>query len=196
MLREVLFGRAETSLGRGLQLVGRGAGVLTLTAVAACGPGGGGESITLPSGDMVSASPAPEGSAGLGEPPYSPPASHHPVHRPTPTPSLSHRPAQHPTPSPTKTTFTEISDNTNGAPVFADNRGSAVPEGVPPRIPYGQKVEVKCYEPNASGMTSVTSFYAIEGGTWDGMRVVGDTMENGGGMGYNTVTRDPQLPPC
>jgi hypothetical protein len=79
-------------------------------------------------------------------------------------------------------TFVEWSDNTAGSPVFADPTGSPV-KGKPGRIPYGTEVVVSCFAPNESGMHSVSGFYRIASGEWQGDYVVTDTMTNGGKVG-------------
>jgi hypothetical protein len=85
-------------------------------------------------------------------------------------------------------TVVEWSDNTEGSPVFSDPMGGAV-KGRPTRIPYGTEVVVSCFAKNESGMRSVSGFYRIASGEWQGDYVVTDTMTNGGEVG-NTETPD------
>jgi hypothetical protein len=79
-------------------------------------------------------------------------------------------------------TVVEYADNREGSPVYADPTGAPV-EGVPSRIPFGTKVLVSCFAPNESGMSSVSGFYRIASGEWQGSYVVADTMTNGGEVG-------------
>jgi hypothetical protein len=91
----------------------------------------------------------------------------------------------------------EYAGNRKGSPVFADASGAPVPMGVPPRIPYGTEVRVKCRVENQSGMSSVSAFYLVEGGTWHGLHVVADTMTNGGLLGdASSPNVDPRVPLC
>jgi hypothetical protein len=76
----------------------------------------------------------------------------------------------------------EWSDNKKGSPVFSDPMGRPV-EGKPTRIPYETKVVVSCFAKNESGMPSVSGFYRIASGEWQGDYVVTDTMTNGGEVG-------------
>jgi hypothetical protein len=76
----------------------------------------------------------------------------------------------------------EYADNRNGSPVFADPTGTPV-KRVPSTLPYGTEVVVTCFAPNESGMTSVSGFYRIASGEWEGDYVVADTMTNGGKLG-------------
>lgn len=93
-------------------------------------------------------------------------------------------------------TYTEISDNHLGVAVFSSPSGAAVPNDVPGRIPYGTHVQVVCYAPNSSGMSSVNDFYLVQGGKWDGMFAVADSFANGGPMGPNPYNIDPKVPEC
>ena len=97
---------------------------------------------------------------------------------------------------PSSQTYTEISDNTNGVAVFSSPEGGAVPNNVPPRIPYGTHVQVACFAPNLSGMASVNDLYLIESGPWQNMYGVADSFANGGPMGQNSDNIDPAVPKC
>lgn len=97
---------------------------------------------------------------------------------------------------PSNKTFTEISDNHLGVAVFSAPDGAAVPNNVPGRISYGTRVQVACFAPNLSGMSSVNDFYLVEGGKWDGMFAVADSFANGGPMGPNSDNIDPKVPEC
>lgn len=91
----------------------------------------------------------------------------------------------------------EIAGNRKGSPVFADPSGAPVPATIPTRIPYGTAVSVACFAPNTSGMTSVSGFYLIDGGTWNGTYVVADTMTNGGTLGdASSPNVDLRVPAC
>ena len=91
----------------------------------------------------------------------------------------------------------EIAGNRKGSPVFSDPSGAPVAAAIPARIPYGTAVTVVCLAPNASGMTSVSGFYLIDGGTWGGTYVVADTMTNGGALGdASSPNVDPRVPAC
>lgn len=99
--------------------------------------------------------------------------------------------------APARVLTVEYAGNRKGSPVFADAAGAPVPMGVPPRIPYGTEVQVRCRAENRSGMSSVSAFYVVEGGTWHGLHVVADTMTNGGLLGDATSPNvDPRVPPC
>jgi transcriptional regulator with XRE-family HTH domain len=90
----------------------------------------------------------------------------------------------------------EYADNNNGSPVFAKPDGSHVVHGEP-RIPFNTKVRVACKVPNTGAMTSVTAFYRIVGGRWNGEYVVSDTMSNGGPPGNaDSPNVDPRVPRC
>jgi hypothetical protein len=92
----------------------------------------------------------------------------------------------------------EYADNTNGSPVLASPRGTAVAGDLPGRIPYGTKVYVVCWAPNeVAGMSSVTALYLIASGRWAHDYVVSDTMSNGGPLGNtDTPNMDPRVHPC
>lgn len=91
----------------------------------------------------------------------------------------------------------EIAGNRKGSPVFADPSGAPLAAPIPPRIPYGTAVTVACLAPNSSGMTSVSGFYLIDGGTWNGTYVVADTMTNGAALGdVSSPNVDPRVPAC
>jgi hypothetical protein len=95
-----------------------------------------------------------------------------------------------------ESTVVEWSDNTGGSPVFNDPMGSAI-EGKPTRIPYGTKVVVSCLAKNESGMRSVSGFYRIASGEWQGDYVVTDTMTNGGKVGdAETPAVDERVQKC
>lgn len=99
------------------------------------------------------------------------------------------------TPAPGTSTVVEYADNTNGSPVFADPMGT--PLKGPGVIPYGTKVLVGCFAEDESGIPSVSGFYRISGGPWDGDYVVADTMTNGGPVGTTTTPNiDPRVPRC
>jgi hypothetical protein len=85
-------------------------------------------------------------------------------------------------------TIEEFVCNGNGASVYLDNRGTAA-EG---HIPNGTHVNVRCYEENLSGMSSVTKFYVL-GPPKDFMnlRVPSDVFWNGG-MGINWNRKVPE----
>lgn len=96
----------------------------------------------------------------------------------------------------TESTVVEWSDNHAGSPVFADPRGNPV-EGKPSRISYGTEVVVSCFAPDESGMQSVSGFYRIASGEWQGDYVVADTMTNGGPVGNtDTPNVDPRVRKC
>lgn len=93
-------------------------------------------------------------------------------------------------------TVVEWADNGEGSPVFADPTGAPV-KGKPGRIPYGTEVVVSCFAPNESGMNSVSGFYRIASGEWQGDYVVADTMTNGGEVGdTDTPNVDEEVRKC
>ena len=93
-------------------------------------------------------------------------------------------------------TVVEYADNREGSPAYADPAGTPV-EGAPSRIPYGTKVVVSCFAPNESGMSSVSGFYRIASGKWQGSYVVADTMTNGGEVGEtDTPNVDSRVRGC
>lgn len=93
-------------------------------------------------------------------------------------------------------TFKELADNRQGVPVFSDNKGSALKNGEPARIPYDTEVEVQCVAPNNSGITSINALYRVIGGQWNGDYVPANTMDNNAGLGPNPVDLDPRVPAC
>ncbi|WP_148046716.1 hypothetical protein [Nocardioides pocheonensis] len=95
-------------------------------------------------------------------------------------------------------TYEEIAGSHRGSPVFSNPGGDAVPKGIPDSIPFGTRVPVGCVADNQSAMASVTAFYLIVGGTWDGLFAVSDTFANGDTLGDpNGTTRvDPRVPAC
>jgi hypothetical protein len=95
-------------------------------------------------------------------------------------------------------TRVETAGSHRGTPVYADPAGTAPPASVPGRIPFGTKVQVACSAPNVSGMTSVTAFYLIVGGRWDGLFAVSDTFANGDRLGdpNGATAVDPAVPRC
>lgn len=101
-----------------------------------------------------------------------------------------------PSPSSTTTarTYAEIADNHRGIPVFANDQGAA---SNAPSIPFGTPVQVLCWAPNDSGMSSINSFYLIADGTWAGTYASANTFANGdslGGAGSTAI--DPAVPKC
>ncbi|HSW98519.1 MAG TPA: hypothetical protein VLF71_01655 [Candidatus Saccharimonadales bacterium] len=108
--------------------------------------------------------------------------------------------------SPAAGTIREYVDNHNGAPIFADQSGRAVPDG-PSRLPFDTPVDVTCYRAGEiGGMPSVTGAYLVADveqldGTVStalaGDLIVSDDMTNGGPRG-NTYTgpRDPLVRAC
>ena len=93
-------------------------------------------------------------------------------------------------------TVVEWSDNHEGSPVFAEPTGKPV-QSRPGRIPYGTEVLVSCFAPNESGIESVSGFYRIASGEWQGDYVVADTMTNGGEVGdTDTPNVDSRVEPC
>ncbi len=99
-------------------------------------------------------------------------------------------------PGPGTSTVVEWADNREGSPVFADPTGAPV-KGKSGRIPYGTEVVVSCFAPNESGMASVSGFYRIASGEWQGDYVVADTMTNGGEVGdTDTPNVDEEVPSC
>lgn len=110
--------------------------------------------------------------------------------------SVSNPEASKPGPSATKSTVVEWSDNRAGSPVFADPTGTPV-EGKPSRIPYGTEVVASCFALDESGINSVSGFYRIANGEWQGDYVVADTMTNGGKVGdTDTPTIDGRIQKC
>jgi hypothetical protein len=93
-------------------------------------------------------------------------------------------------------TVAEWSDNRKGSPVFASPKAESV-KGEPTRIPYGEEVLVSCWAENESGISSITAFYLIASGTWQGDYVVTDTMTNGGKIGSeDSESVDPEVSEC
>lgn len=91
----------------------------------------------------------------------------------------------------------ELSDFRGGAVVYADTKGSPVPDPLPKRIPFGESVQVKCKAPNATGAASVTALYLIAEGRWKGTYVVTDSMTNGFTRGADgSPNVDPRVPDC
>lgn len=91
----------------------------------------------------------------------------------------------------------EQSDNHHGVSVYANPQGEAAPGSVPHLIPYATTVNVKCYELNQSSMSSVTAFYKIDGGTWDGLWAVSDPFTNGDALGkQGGSSLDKRVPHC
>jgi hypothetical protein len=98
--------------------------------------------------------------------------------------------------APDSSTVVEYADNRAGSPVFSDPTGAPV-EGGPSRIPYGTEVVVSCFAPDESGISSVSGFYRIASGKWQGSYVVADTMTNGGEVGEtDTPNVDNRVREC
>ncbi len=94
-------------------------------------------------------------------------------------------------------TVVEYSDNHAGSPVFANPRGAPVEGGRSGSIPYETEVVVSCFAENQSEMESVSGFYRIASGEWEGDYVVADTMTNGGPIGNtDSPNVDPRVRPC
>ena len=91
----------------------------------------------------------------------------------------------------------ELADNRQGSPVYAAPDGTPVQQAGYARMPYGTEVWVRCFQPDQSGMATVTAFYLIDGGKWAGLWVVSDTMTNGGPLGNTTTPPvDAHVPHC
>ncbi len=99
--------------------------------------------------------------------------------------------------TPTPQTYPEITDNRNGTPIFSSPSGGALPDGIPGVVPFNTPVDVECWAPNTSGMTSVNEFYKFQYG---GSEVYGsaNTFANGDPIGVpgGSHPYDPQVPEC
>jgi hypothetical protein len=106
----------------------------------------------------------------------------------TPATSASSPPA-------TAHTFTEIADNRNGVPVFESPDGSTTDA---PEIPFTTRVQVACYTPNESGMSSINAFYRIKSPPqWRDVYAPANTFANGDPVGQPGSTNiDPTVPRC
>jgi hypothetical protein len=64
-----------------------------------------------------------------------------------------------------------------GVAVYADNRAAA---SNAPVIPFNQQVEVSCFAPNESGISSINAFYLLASGPWKGTYASANEFTNGG----------------
>ena len=87
--------------------------------------------------------------------------------------------------------YTEETYNHLGTDVFSDPAGAAVSSG-PGSIPFGTNVQVKCYAPNESTMTSINDFYLVETSPWKGEYAPANTFLNAD----TTGSLDPKVPKC
>lgn len=97
--------------------------------------------------------------------------------------------------APTGTLYLEITDNHAGTPVFGDPSGGAASSNS--NIDYDTAVQVACWAPNTSQMSSINAFYLIETAPWKGDYAPADTFANGDPVGQpgGTVI-DPNVPEC
>jgi hypothetical protein len=79
--------------------------------------------------------------------------------------------------------------------VFSNAQGGAVSQDE--RIPYDIHVDVKCWVPNESSMSSVNAFYLIETVPWRGDYAPANTFANGDPVGQPGSTAiDAAVPEC
>jgi hypothetical protein len=95
---------------------------------------------------------------------------------------------------PTSITITEYGDWGPGVAVYANNFAAASDA---PVIPLNQKVEVSCYAPNMSGISSINKFYLITSKPWKGTYASANEFTNNGPLDTaSDPSIDPRVRPC
>jgi hypothetical protein len=98
-----------------------------------------------------------------------------------------------PTP-PSGSSVMEYADWRGGVQVYADNLGTASNLAA---IPFNEGVQVACYSPNRSSMSSINKFYLIKSGPWKGAYASANEFTNGGPReDASDPALDPHVRPC
>lgn len=124
--------------------------------------------------------------------------SQSPVQTPSDSPATAGPTSPGPSALPTATgrVWREQADNHNGSALYTDVSGTQADGGA--HIPYGDWVDVSCYAPNGTGMSSINYLYLIADGKYAGLYTPANTFANGDPFGVPGGSHDidPNVPPC